>query len=163
MPAPRKIFRIEETPNAWLTQADAAEPPPGGVRRIAHELEAVTDGTAQATQRILAAAEQIDHMARKLAAALGDQAEAALAHDICDLAVSLFEMCNFQDLAGQRVSKVLTALEVGPRRDAGSRKPLAAAAQAGTPDIGARCLHGPRLDGDSGHVSQTDVDAIFGG
>ena len=43
--------------------------------RIAHELVAVTDGTEQATQRILAAAEEIDQLANNLPPALKGKIE----------------------------------------------------------------------------------------
>ena len=97
-------------------------------------------------------AEAIDLAAKKLATKLAaanddDAAAADLAETISDLAVGLFEACNFQDLAGQRVNKVLAALQAAGSTDA---------AQDG------RRLHGPRLDGDAGHVSQRDVDALFG-
>ncbi|MFZ0374828.1 MAG: hypothetical protein WAL39_16140, partial [Xanthobacteraceae bacterium] len=116
--------------------------------RIADELDAVTAGTAQATQKILAAAEEIDQLADNLSAALKGRLEQELAQDIADSVLRIFEACNFQDMIGQRVAKVMKTL---------TQKDAAPAADAG-PD-----LHGPRLDSDKGHLSQSEIDAMFAG
>ena len=74
------------------------------------ELDAVADGTERATQRILDAAEGIDEAADTLSAVLKHEQERALAGDIRDHVVRIFEACNFQDLSGQRIAKVLSTL-----------------------------------------------------
>jgi chemotaxis protein CheZ len=129
--------------------------------RIAHELEEVVASTEQATQKVLAAAEEIDQVASNLVAALKGKFEQGLAKDIQDLVIKIFEACNFQDLSGQRVSKVLTTLnfveEHVTRVLEEIKNPSAARRD------GAQLLHGPRLDIDIGHVSQADIDAIFRG
>jgi len=156
MAAPRKIFRIEET--AAVSPVAAA--PPASATRAADELDAVNVGTAKATQQILAAAEQIDLMATRLAASLAGKSEQELAQEISDLVVGIFEACNFQDLVGQRIAKVMAALATLAQRKTGAHgeiEPSQMTAPGGEPG-----LHGPRLDGDSGHVSQSEVDALFG-
>jgi chemotaxis protein CheZ len=130
--------------------------------RIAYELDAVTAGTAQATQKILAAAEEIDQLADNLSAALKGRLEQELAQDIADSVLRIFEACNFQDLIGQRVAKVmksLTADDVAPAPAAGAASAIAPDLQ---PDLQPD-LHGPRLDSDKGHMSQSDIDAMFDG
>ncbi len=119
-----------------------------GMARIADELDAVTAGTAQATQKILAAAEEIDQLADNLSAALKGRLEQELAQDIADSVLRIFEACNFQDLIGQRVAKVMKTLKV--------EEALQAPATDAAPD-----LHGPRLDSDKGHLSQHDIDIMF--
>ena len=136
----------------------AAETVP--LTRIANELLAVTHGTEQATQKILGAAEEIDQLANSLSATLKGKIEQGLAQDIQDLVIRIFEACNFQDLSGQRISKVMTTLtfieehvtQVLDEIKNMSTRPSGDAAQY---------LHGPRLDDDSGHVSQVDIDALF--
>jgi len=129
--------------------------------RIAHELEEVVATTEQATQRVLAAAEEIDQLANNLIAALQGKFEQGLVKDIQDLVVRIFEACNFQDLSGQRIAKVLATLNFVEdhvsRVLEELRKPSAARRD------GAQLLHGPRLVSDDGHVSQTDVDELFSG
>jgi chemotaxis protein CheZ len=129
--------------------------------RIANELLAVTSGTEQATQKILAAAEQIDQLANNLSASLKGRIEQDPAQDIRELVLRIFEACNFQDLIGQRVSKVMTTLKFVEEHISSVLEEIqtmsAARPQGGTKQY----LHGPRLEHDSGHATQTDIDAIF--
>jgi chemotaxis protein CheZ len=138
------------------TPATSATP----AARIGHELGAVVNGTERATQKILAAAEAIDSAANNLSAALKGKIQQDLAHDIQDLVIEIFEACNFQDLIGQRVAKVLATLRFVEDHIARVldeiKNPTAA-----TRRDGAQTLHGPRLDGDDGHASQGDIDALF--
>jgi chemotaxis protein CheZ len=144
-----------ETGDGAAADADA-EP----LSRIANELLAVTAGTEQATQKILAAAEQIDQLANTLSASLKGKVEQDLAQDIRDHVIRIFEACNFQDLIGQRVNKVMTTMtfvEEHITRVLDEIKTMSAR----TSGDGAQYLHGPPLAHDSGHASQTDIDAIF--
>ena len=137
---------------------DAAVPP---MTRIAHELEEVVDSTERATQKVLAAAEEIDQVANNLVAALNGKFEQGLAKDIQDLVIRIFEACNFQDLAGQRIGKVLATLnfvEDHVTRALEEIKNPSAARRDG-----AQYLHGPRLEIDSGHASQAEIDQLFSG
>jgi chemotaxis protein CheZ len=145
MPAPRDIFRIEETAFGVRPPAPADMP---GARRAASELDAVTTGTAQATQEILAAAEKIDLMAACLASALASKSEQEMAREISSLVTGIFEACNFQDLVGQRIGKIFASLDAVMARNADRQS-------------APQSLHGPRLAGDPGHVSQTEIDALF--
>jgi chemotaxis protein CheZ len=79
--------------------------------RVSRELGAVAGGAEHAIQQILAAAEDIDEAANTLSAALKQEQERALAQDIRDQVVRIFEASNFQDLAGQRITKVLATLK----------------------------------------------------
>jgi len=129
--------------------------------RIAHELEEVVSSTERATQKVLAAAEEIDQVANNLAVALSGKFEQGLAKDIQDLVIRIFEACNFQDLAGQRIAKVLATLnfvEDHVTRVLEEIKTPTAARRDG-----AQYLHGPRLEIDNGHVSQADIDEMFSG
>jgi chemotaxis protein CheZ len=128
--------------------ADAASATAPDTTRIGHELEEVVNSTEQATQKVLAAAEEIDQLAQNLAAALQGRFEQGLARDIQDLVIRIFEACNFQDLAGQRIAKVLATLN---------------AVEAHARRSSAQPLHGPRLETDAGHVAQPDIDAMFSG
>jgi chemotaxis protein CheZ len=123
--------------------------------RIDHELQAVLSGTEQATQKILAAAEEIDLAANTLSAALAGKVEQELAQDIQDLVIRIFEACNFQDLIGQRVTKVSAAVKFVEQHIARVLEEIKTASAA------ASGLHGPRLDGEDGHASQHDIDAMF--
>lgn len=137
--------------------SDNAGPP---LSRIEHELNAVVSGTEQATQKILAAAEEIDAVANNLSAALNGRIEQEAAQDIQDLVIKIFEACNFQDLIGQRVAKVSAALKVIEDHIGRVLEEIKTAA-ATARHVDGYALHGPQLDGDRGHASQTDIDAMF--
>jgi len=124
--------------------------------RIARELQAVMQGSDEATQKILAAAEEIDQAANNLSAALKGASEQGLAQDIRDRVIAIFEACNFQDLTCQRVAKVMAAFGRIEQQIARTLDDLAGI-------DGAPRANGPRLEGDRGHFSQSDVDLMFGG
>jgi chemotaxis protein CheZ len=136
----------------------------------ARELGAVISGGERAIQQILAAAEEIDEAANTLSAALKQEQERALAHDIRDQVVRIFEASNFQDLASQRIGKVLSTLEfIGTRISRmieiwGGIEAFRDHTAAAQSDLrhGSPPLSGPMLDGDPGHASQAEVDVLFG-
>jgi chemotaxis protein CheZ len=126
--------------------------------RISDELQAVITGTEQASQKILASAEEIDQLANNLSAALKGKIEQGLAQDISELIIGIFEACNFQDLIGQRVTKVMTTLDAIEEHVSEVLDEISAAA---APPGDTQYLHGPRLDSDPGHISQAEIDAMF--
>lgn len=140
---------------------------PQDLSRASRELDAIVRGTEQATQQLLQAAEDIDQCANTLSAALKSGHEKDLANDIRDRVVQIFEACNFQDMTGQRVGKVVETLEfledhVGRLMEIWKAverfKPAAA---GGAPDGDSRFLNGPKLDGEAGHSSQSEIDILF--
>jgi chemotaxis protein CheZ len=140
----------------------------GGPARATRELAAVATGAEHATLQIIKAAEDIEDAANTLAACLQSGQQKALAQDIQDHVIRIFEGCNFQDLSGQRISKVVETLnfidhhiermmETWSDLTTVSQDPAAASAM---PNHHAK-LHGPKLEGDPGHATQEDVDALF--
>ncbi|HLH96938.1 MAG TPA: protein phosphatase CheZ [Xanthobacteraceae bacterium] len=132
------------------------------------ELDAVADYTERATQQILEAAESIDEAANTLSALLNQEQDQALASDIRDHVVRIFEACNFQDISGQRIAKVLATLSFVEDRVSrmleiwGGCEAIKDYTAAQT-ERGAepKLVNGPKLSGDSGHVSQQEIDAMF--
>lgn len=137
--------------------------------RVSRELAAIVTGTERATQAILQAAEEIDQSAHALAGALKAGHEQALAHDIQERVVRIFEVCNFQDLTGQRVSNVVTTLKfieerIGRLFEIWQRVEHFRPAAAGRDDDNdRRFLNGPKLAGEGGHATQSEIDEIFFG
>jgi hypothetical protein len=125
--------------------------------RIADELDAVRAGSVEATQKILNAAEEIDQLANTLSAALKGKLEQDLAQDVTDLVIRIFEACNFQDMIGQRITKVTATLNAIENQ----AEPATASRSSAAPDA-AQFLHGPRLAKDPGHMDQSEIDALFG-
>jgi chemotaxis protein CheZ len=136
--------------------------------RAGRELTAIVDGTEQATQSILQAAEEIDQAAGTLSAMLKGGHDQGLARDIQDRVVQIFEACNFQDLTGQRVAKVMATLRfvedhaarlLAIWQDIERFKPIPLSEPPGGDQL---YLNGPKLPGDPGHSTQDDIDQLFG-
>jgi len=121
--------------------------------RFTHELETAVKTSEQATQKILAAAEEIDQAANNLSAAVKGNSEQGLAQDIRDRVIAIFEACNFQDVTSQRLAKVKTAL-------AGMEQLLGAVLGEFEGD-GSPAVRAPPLEGEDGHASQSEVDSLF--
>lgn len=137
--------------------------------KMTGELGAVVGGTEQATQQILEATEAIDQAATALAKVTSPDQQRLLSEEIQERVVSIFEACNFQDLTGQRISKVMGTMKfiehhITVMMDIWGGVDAIKAHAPGTIDdrVGdARLLNGPKLAGEAGHASQDDIDAMF--
>ena len=141
----------------------------GEMAKVNGELGAVVGGTEQATQQILEAAEAIDQAASALGKVNSPDQQKIQPRKYSERVVSIFEACNFQDLTGQRISKVMTTMKfienhINAMMDIWGGVD---AIRAHAPPIvderegDARLLNGPKLEGDDGHASQNDIDALF--
>ena len=83
----------------------------GEMAKVNGELGAVVGGTEQATQQILEATEAIDQAASALSKNTSADQQKLLSEEIQERVISIFEACNFQDLTGQRISKVMTTMK----------------------------------------------------
>jgi chemotaxis protein CheZ len=137
--------------------------------KVNGELGAVVGGTEHATQQILEAAESIDQAASAMAKVNSPEQQKLLSEEIQERVISIFEACNFQDLTGQRITKVMTTMRfieqhINAMMDIwGGVDAIRAHAPAivDTREGDAKLLNGPKLDGDVGHASQDDIDALF--
>jgi chemotaxis protein CheZ len=137
-----------------------------GVHRAACELDAVAEATERATTTILGAVEEIENAANMLrnSGTGGDRGD--YLRTILDRVVLLYETCNFQDVTGQRIEKVIGTMKfVEERLDrviavwGGDRFQPESAPVA--EDLSGRDLAtGPSLP-DEVQVSQNEVDAFF--
>lgn len=137
--------------------------------KVTGELGAVVGGTEEATQQILEAAEAIDQAASALGKAMSPDQQAQLSEEIQDRVVGIFEACNFQDLTGQRINKVMTTMKFiehhinvmmdiwGGVDAIKQHAPAIIDTRVGD----ARLLNGPKGLDDVGHASQDDIDAMF--
>jgi len=136
--------------------------------KVNGELGAVVGGTEEATQQILEAAEAIDQAATALGKVTSVDQQKALSEEIQERVIAIFEACNFQDLTGQRISKVMTTMKFIENHIVvmmdiwGGVDAIKAHAPpiVDTREGDARLLNGPKLD-DEGHASQDDIDAMF--
>jgi chemotaxis protein CheZ len=127
------------------------------------ELDAVVAATAHATGEILDRAEALE----KLALTLPPEAAA----EITDAVTRIFEASNFQDITGQRITKVVKALKYienkidnlvtafGTREMEMSPPPPPVSVEESDDD--AKLLHGPQMPAVAN--SQAEIDAILAG
>ncbi len=121
------------------------------------ELHAVVQHTAEATNLIMAVAEDV------MAADTSDPA--AYQAFVSDKMMEIFEACTFQDITGQRIKKVvdtLTHIEQRLERFANVMGVEDAELEETSEDKRKRenLLNGPALNGPE--VAQDDIDALFG-
>lgn len=140
---------------------EVAELQPEGLKteripRAGLELDAIVQSTEEATNTIMEAAEEIMSIEAADAAAYGEAASAAC--------MRIFEACSFQDITGQRISKVVSTLKhieahIEKMRDVwGVTKDHAPKAEDTKSET---LLHGPALDGEG--IDQSQVDDLIGG
>ncbi len=132
------------------------------------ELTAIVGATEQATHTIFEAVESIETLTEKMEPEVATQVSAAV--------TSIFEACGFQDITGQRITKVVTTLQQveskidallqafgedikrdGPPKPVEKKKTAPSGAPA-RPDED--LLNGPQLPENAS--SQDDIDALFG-
>ena len=134
---------------------------------VTNELDAIVSATEGATNVILEAAEKVDNLACQLQSQTGEGIVGHIAEDIRDAVVAVFEACNFQDITGQRITKVVKTLQYIEERvnkmidiwgpDTFEDLPAPPEVSA---DAEARLLNGPQLENQG--VSQADIDKLFG-
>lgn len=134
--------------------------------RTRDELLAVVQGTEEATNTILTASETVDALAARLAKRAQDDAAREDALAIQAQMQTVFEACNFQDLTGQRISKVVRTVVLVEERVAEMLRLWTGSDAAPSPAHDRRSeedalLNGPALPG-AAAVSQDAVDAMFG-
>ncbi len=139
------------------------------ISRVSDELGAIVEGTEKATETILESAESIDQIAADLVAALTSENHQGMVGDMQDQVIQIFESCNFQDLTGQRISKVVSAFGFIEERVIqmmeiwGGVESFAEVEAMNREDRAGdkALLNGPALNEDENVASQDDIDALF--
>ena len=125
------------------------------------ELDAIVGHTAQATNEILDCCETLEGVAGRVG---GEEARA-----LSGVVTRIYVACSFQDITGQRIGKVVSALKaIEARVEQVTSRFLpvadllpaeAVAPPAGDETEGRRLAHGPQLPGAG--VSQADIDKLL--
>ncbi|WP_404380777.1 protein phosphatase CheZ [Caenispirillum salinarum] len=133
---------------------------------VAGELDEVVGATEGATESILDAAEKIDQLAQAIQAQEQDSYIRHQADEITERVMGIFEACNFQDITGQRITKVVNTLKFVEDRvermiEIWGRDTFASIVveQDTGGDDEKRLLNGPQLE-NSG-ISQDEIDKLF--
>lgn len=136
------------------------------VTAASSELDAIVRATETATQDILDATETIEEKVNAIQAIARDD-EDIMTHSegIAAATVTILEACNFQDITGQRITKVVKTLRFIEERilaminiwgvDAFAELPVPASEVEGD----AALLEGPQLANQG--ISQEEIDALF--
>ncbi len=138
------------------------EPDESSIALAAGELGAIVTATEAATQGILEAAEQVQEVAWTMRE---QGAEETHCEKLDALTTEIYMSCSFQDITGQRISKVVSLLSFIEDRLGAMQKIWGIdAAPSGTgQDTEARpdtnLLNGPQLNGDG--CSQDDIDLMM--
>lgn len=134
---------------------------------MADRLDAIVHSTADATDTILSSVETIDNAVEKLR----EHPDAATIDALCDQITSqtieTMQACSFQDLTGQRVSKVIGSLRFVEERinsmaDICGRDQIATI--TGEPRLEKQTDDGVAMEGPqsaNNAISQADIDKLF--
>lgn len=145
--------------------------PPASLATATNELDAVVQATEAATECILSASERIDTLIVRLRNQAADVEERSGLDEIGEQVTRIFESCNFQDITGQRITKVVNAMKfieqrvermieiLGGSQAFANLAPAAPPPPAHAADDEADLLCGPQLD--KNKISQDDIDAFF--
>lgn len=125
------------------------------------ELDAIVEATETATNGILDAAEKIE--------AISGDVSPEVSERLTEITTQIYEACNFQDITGQRITKVVRALkDIEERVGAlviafGAQPTPAAAADHAEPKplTDADLLNGPQLPNKASR--QDEIDALLAG
>ena len=163
----RELMEMAASIEQARREVAALRPPDGSGDKIlsaTNELDAIVISTERASFEILNSAERLMDLAGKLRASGADP---SMCNEIDTQVNDIFTACSFQDLTGQRTSKVVNALRYIEQRVMAMISIWGEDGLAGIvvkeeqtdsrPD--AHLLNGPQLDGHG--VSQADVDSMF--
>lgn len=133
------------------------------------ELEQIVGATENATNQILESVESVEEVAERLDADNADK--------ITNAVTNIYEACSFQDITGQRITKVVKTLqqietkveallaafgeEVARERRRKGDDREAAQAEGSDEDQDKALMNGPAASGEG--VSQDDIDALLAG
>ena len=158
------------------TKAEIAsiQPNSGGfdhLVNVSNELDAVIDATESATSKILDAVELVEAQIQNIKSHSQDGYINSVSDEVMENLVGIYEACNFQDITGQRITKVVNTLKfvedrVSSMIDIWGADSVREAAESSTLFGGHRpghednhLLNGPQLEGNG--CNQDDIDALF--
>ena len=134
------------------------------------QLDAIVSATEKATHAILEATETIDEAAISLRGEKDPEKVGALCDDLAQQSMAIMEACSFQDITGQRITKIVRSMkfveervdkmvELWGRSEIESlSETLNVTSEADERDKRLN-LSGPQMPDEA--ISQDDIDALF--
>ncbi len=138
-----------------------------GFESMGDQLDAIVKATEEATNTIMEAMEKSSATIAELRKTITDPKQLALLDDLENNGQDVFQACSFQDITGQRVSKVIKSVtyveeKVNALVDVWGKEELekveVKVTEEKTDDE--KLLHGPALESEES-FSQSEIDALF--
>lgn len=139
---------------------------------MSEQLDEIMAATERATHSILERMENVDGLVEEVRGADDPDARAALCDKLNEETMQAMEACTFQDITGQRVTKIVRSMKFVEERvnsmvalwGAEAIEEMAekyrAEADAADADADAKLLNGPALPSESS-ISQDEIDKLF--
>jgi len=133
---------------------------------MSDQLDAIVKATEEATDTIMGCMEKNDEIVGKLRDALTDEKQLALLDQISANGNDVFEACSFQDITGQRITKVVKSvtyvedrvnalIAVWGKEEIDRIEVKAEAEKTEDEEL----LQGPALEGEG--ITQAEIDKLF--
>ncbi len=132
---------------------------------MSDQLDAIVKATEEATNTIMGCMEKNDDIVTKLRENITDEEQLALLDQISTNGNNVFEACSFQDITGQRVTKVVKSVTyVEDRINAlieiwGKEEIEKIEVKSDEKSNGEELLQGPALEGEG--ITQAEIDKLF--
>ena len=137
------------------------------VKTASNELDAIVAATESATETILNANEQIERLVREITNFHGEDPDVSIRSEaIANHIIEILEACNFQDITGQRIQKVVKTLRFIEERilalisiwgiEAFTDLPVPEPQDGVNEDE--QLMNGPQI---SGGITQDEIDKLF--
>lgn len=131
------------------------------------ELSAVVKATEEATTAIMQVAEHLDEITREVTSHVSDSYVVSRLNEMSEQITKLYEACSFQDLTGQRITKVVKTIDYIEQRIETMQviwgkkdlEKLPIPEDEITKKDGNLELHGPQAANEA--ISQDDIDKLF--
>lgn len=159
------LFKYIQRVKEEIAAIDRPEHEEHDIVRMSDQLDAIVEATEEATNTIMEKVEETDNVIEEIRAALPDDKK-ALCDQIMNNGMDIIQACSFQDITGQRVSKVAKSITyVEARVDAiinlwgrDALEQVKVTIEDDKTDD-EKLLHGPQLK-DEG-ISQDEIDKLF--
>lgn len=138
------------------------------LQEASSQLEVIIPATEKATHEILEATEQVEKILNEIGELTRDDGDVQLLAEKAGMhLVSVLEACNFQDITGQRINKVIKTMRFLEERIASlidiwgaeAFTDLPVTQADGTAGDDENLLNGPQIENEG--ISQNEIDALF--
>lgn len=139
--------------------------PDSNFKNMSDHLDAIIEHTDSATHAILQNLEEISDLVCQIQEKVKDDATSALCDQAMEKTTNAMESCTFQDITGQRVTKIIRSMQFVEERVVAMVELMgrdSVEKEASTLELEEEkdpLLSGPQLPGNA--ISQDDIDKLF--